>query len=460
MALDSVIVSDVMDDVITPTIENDEAELLIIASIQTLKRKNKRCGRDEVFELVKDSTDDDTVTKETFDKLLNQLINNNSVKLNTVGNRECLSLPTKSNKKNQQSHIEDPLSVENCFTNLKSVITDEFESLKKSFLQEVITFKNKLLQTSLAKTPDNHSERLIGHLESQILFLQRELNEKNQLVNSLLDQLSKCNDIIKINQESSSKNKVKPFESDSSTNQDKFTETNTTANKESNKSGKKNELNETPSEEKNDKSNSQQNTSIRGSNNNKSEKTRSHKLLASKTDNKKDHKQKTVIILGDSMIKHVNGWEISRKLQGNCKVYVKHFSGAKTKCMKDYIKPSQRENSDHYILHVGTNDLCLDRSPELIAKSIIDLALTLKNESHDVSVSNIIVRNDSDTLNKKGCEVNAVLMEMCREKNIYLIDNSKKVKPQHINKGKLHLNQKGSRLLSDMFLKEISRVFN
>ena len=331
MALDSVIVSDVMDDVITPTIENDEVELLIIASIQTLKRKNKRCGRDEVFELVKDSTDDDTVTKETFDKLLNQLINNNSVKLNTVGNRECLSLPTKSNKKNQQSHIEDPLNVENCFTNLKSVITDEFESLKKYFLQEVITFKNKLLQTSLAKTPDNHSERLIGHLESQILFLQRELNEKNQLVNSLLDQLSKCNDIIKINQESSSKNKVKPFESDSSTNQDKFTETNTTANKESNKSGKKNELNETPSEEKNDKSNSQQNTIIRGSNNNKSEKTRSDKLLASKTDdNKKDHKQKTVIILGDSMIKHVNGWEISRKLQGNCKVYVKHFSGAKT----------------------------------------------------------------------------------------------------------------------------------
>ena len=175
-------------------------------------------------------------------------------------------------------------------------------------------------------------------MESQILFLQRELNEKNQLVNSLLDQLSQCNEIIKVNQESSSKNKVKPFQNDSSTNEDKFTETNTIANKESNKSGKKNELNETPSEEKNDKSNSQRNTSISGSNNNKSEKTRSDKLLASKTDNKKDHKEKSVIILGDSMIKHVNGWEISRKLQ-NCKVYVKHFSGAKTKCMKDYIKP-------------------------------------------------------------------------------------------------------------------------
>ena len=111
-------------------------------------------------------------------------------------------------------------------------------------------------------------------------------------------------------------------------------------------------------------------------------------------------------------------------------------------------------------MHVGKNDLCLDRSPELIAKSVIDLALTLKSESHDVSVSNIILRNDSDTLNKKGCEVNAILMELCKEKNIYLIDNSKKIKPQHLNKGMLHLNQKGSRLLSDIFLEEISHVFN
>ena len=50
MTLDSVKPSNIMDDVITPKIENDEVELLIIASIQTLKRKKKKCGRDEVFE--------------------------------------------------------------------------------------------------------------------------------------------------------------------------------------------------------------------------------------------------------------------------------------------------------------------------------------------------------------------------------------------------------------------------
>ena len=122
MALDSVTASDVMDDVITPTIENDEVELLIIASFQTLKRKNKRCGRDEVFELVKDSTDDDAVTIETFNKLLNQLINSNSVKLNTVGNRESLSLPAESNKRNQQNHIENHFNIENYFKNLKPLL--------------------------------------------------------------------------------------------------------------------------------------------------------------------------------------------------------------------------------------------------------------------------------------------------------------------------------------------------
>ena len=52
----------------------------------------------------------------------------------------------------------------------------------------------------------------------------------------------------------------------------------------------------------------------------------------------------------------------------------------------------------------------------------------------------MIVCNDSDTLNKKGYKVNAALMKMCREKNIHLIDKSKKIKPQNINKGKLNLN--------------------
>ena len=75
-----------------------------------------------------------------------------------------------------------------------------------------------------------------------------------------------------------------------------------------------------------------------------------------KKPNKEQKKGKSVAILGDSMVKHLNGWEMSKKKK-NCKVYVRSFPGAKVQCMDDYKKPSMRDKPDHFIIHVGTNDL-------------------------------------------------------------------------------------------------------
>ena len=97
-----------------------------------------------------------------------------------------------------------------------------------------------------------------------------------------------------------------------------------------------------------------------------------------------------------------------------------------------------------------------ERSPELIAKSLVDLAITLKGNSRNVSVSNIIVRTDNSNLNEEGSEVNGHLTEMCKEIKLNLINHSKKIKPNHLNRGKLHFIQKGSKVLNDAFLKEIS----
>ena len=158
------------------------------------------------------------------------------------------------------------------------------------------------------------------------------------------------------------------------------------------------------------------------------------------------------------MVKHSNRLEVSKRLQSDCKVYVIQFSGARTKCIKDYVKPSSRENPDHFILHVGTNDLIMERSPELIVKSIVNLATSLKGNSRDVSVSNIIVRTDNSNLNEKGCEVNAHLTEVYKERKCNLINHSQNIKPNHVNRGKLHLNRKGSKVLRDAVLKEISNI--
>ena len=67
------------------------------------------------------------------------------------------------------------------------------------------------------------------------------------------------------------------------------------------------------------------------------------------------------------MIKNIKGCKISKKLP-NANIYVRHFSGAKVHCMKHHLKPSLKENPDHFVLHVGTDDLDSERSSDLIAK--------------------------------------------------------------------------------------------
>ena len=78
-------------------IEDNETERLIIASISTLKRSSKKCGRNEVFDLVQTSLDTD-ITRETFDELLQNMVESKVVKSKTVGDRECLSLPKEEAK--------------------------------------------------------------------------------------------------------------------------------------------------------------------------------------------------------------------------------------------------------------------------------------------------------------------------------------------------------------------------
>ena len=77
------------------------------------------------------------------------------------------------------------------------------------------------------------------------------------------------------------------------------------------------------------------------------------------------------------------------------------------------------KNLDHFILHVGINDLNSERSPELTAKSIADLLASLKNKNHDdVRISNITVRTDNQELREKALTVNKELSEICRERSL------------------------------------------
>ena len=121
------------------------------------------------------------------------------------------------------------------------------------------------------------------------------------------------------------------------------------------------------------------------------------------------------------------------------------------------MKPSLCENPDNFVLHIGTNDLNSDRSPGL-AKSITDVGFSLKNDSHDVSISSIVVRNDK--FKEKAAQVNENLERLCAKRNIYLLNHANNILLQHLNKSKLHLHRKGSSILASKFVKALSHVSN
>ena len=125
--------------------------------------------------------------------------------------------------------------------------------------------------------------------------------------------------------------------------------------------------------------------------------------------------------------------------------------------MVDHVKPVMRDKPDHIIFHVGTNDIPSDKDAGDIAKSVVDLAISAKSPNCDVSISNIITREDKHQ--HKAKIVNNHLKEMCTNNNINLIDYSKNIKHQHLNKSKLHLTKRGTNILSTTLVREISNIF-
>ena len=70
-----------------------------------------------------------------------------------------------------------------------------------------------------------------------------------------------------------------------------------------------------------------------------------------------------------------------------------------------HVKPSVKSSPDHSILYVGTNDLPPNKScHKMSIMSIMSLAISIKNEKHDICISNMIIRADDKKLEEKRCD--------------------------------------------------------
>ena len=135
------------------------------------------------------------------------------------------------------------------------------------------------------------------------------------------------------------------------------------------------------------------------------------------------------------------------------KIYVKTFSGATVADMDDYSKPTQKHKLDVIILHAGTNDLKLTKSPEDISDDIIKLALDMKTDVNEVIVSGIIKRDDEH--NEKGRKVNDFVIIECAKYALCFLDNSN-ISKKHLNGSGLYLNYHGTVTLANNFFRIIN----
>ena len=120
-----------------PNIINDkEIEVLIIASIETLKRRKSKCSKDEVFKLLKD-TIEENITREIFGETLDSLIEIGSIKCSLILNRTRLS--------RRKHNVIESSNLQGNFNNFKEDLIENFDKLKKTFFAEIKSFKDKLL---------------------------------------------------------------------------------------------------------------------------------------------------------------------------------------------------------------------------------------------------------------------------------------------------------------------------
>ena len=138
-------------------------------------------------------------------------------------------------------------------------------------------------------------------------------------------------------------------------------------------------------------------------------KQKQEKKETSADQNTSDRKGKpNIFIMGDSMVKKLNGSLLTKKIKHRGIVKVRPFTTAKVSCIQDHFKPTIRDiNPQQIILHVGNNDLKTERTDSQIAKSIIYLSISLKKNDNMIAVSDIVQRLDE--LNNKAAEVNTHL---------------------------------------------------
>ena len=165
----------------------------------------------------------------------------------------------------------------------------------------------------------------------------------------------------------------------------------------------------------------------------------------------KKEEKKNICIVGDSMLKNITGSGLSK----DHTVKIRPHPGATTVDMIDYIKPELRHKPDIVILHCGTNDITNDVNTVKKIKKLVK-EIEENDGSTDIVISGLIKRFDRNAIDDIE-RINEKIKRWCLGKGLTFIDNNN-INESCLNRGKLHLNRRGSSYLANNFKKFIESL--
>ena len=161
-------------------------------------------------------------------------------------------------------------------------------------------------------------------------------------------------------------------------------------------------------------------------------------------------KCKRVYVVGDSIVSGLSEKGLSKRHT----VKVRSHPGDTTEDLADDIKPIMRKNPDLVIIHFGTNDITNNR---VNTKEKLQETIDYVHEhgpDTDIAISLCILRKDKPGLQKKVSSRNNIIKEVCKKNKLKWIDNSN-LDETCLGIKKLHLNKKGFSYLANNLKKFI-----
>ena len=193
---------------------------IIINDINAIRKNKKRPDETSIYEFLNKNFENANLTKITINERLTSMSNNNRItnKL-TNGKNSCFltnnesSEPKKDIEKQLLTDIETPPPKKDPTVD----ISGKLENLQNFFIHELSDVRAEIKSVTCSKIPDLTKNKLsnnIDLLEKQISFLKEECQNKNLIINILLEQLFHTNTSKSMNTDNPNKStKIVPDDS-------------------------------------------------------------------------------------------------------------------------------------------------------------------------------------------------------------------------------------------------------